>query len=450
MVKPVIFVRPIFFQSIFLGVLLLSGCTHGPERNESLTKNFSKEEIREDLIEMVQLLKLNHPALYDFMNKQRFDSLVNAQIELVQDSLTLSQAFKILSPIITKIGCSHTSLRISRHAWKDPHGKIFPLKSRVVNNSIFITEQSDQDVKLKPGIQIVKINNHSIDDLIKGMNPFISTDGFNPTAKEAVMNLLFNDLVSIYEGFPASYTISCKLPESEETSLIRVRGITREPYGTDEVDIKTMLDLTVVPEKRLAILTVKSFEFYNKFEDFTGFLEKSFVSIKNSEIQNLVLDLRGNSGGDPKCSAKLLTYIAQKPFVYFERPVTAEYTLLTNSMAPSKRKFSGNLLVLIDGLCLSSTGHFCALLKYHGLGKFIGSDTGGTYTCNDNSKFFDLKNTRLSARIATTTYQVPSSGLLRFKGIVPDYYSTPTVKDIIESNDRVLKTAVELIEHPIK
>jgi hypothetical protein len=51
---------------------------------------------------------------------------------------------------------------------------------------------------------------------------------------------------------------------------------------------------------------------------------------------------------------------------------------------PARNKFSGTMYVLIDGGCFSTTGHLCSLLRYHGIGTFIGEETAGSFACTDN------------------------------------------------------------------
>ena len=80
----------------------------------------------------------------------------------------------------------------------------------------------------------------------------------------------------------------------------------------------------------------------------------------------------------------------------------------------------GDLYTLIDGLGFSTTGHFCGLLKYHQVGKFVGSETGATYTCTGNATYPALDETGImvgTARVMRYTAAVknmdPRRGVIR-------------------------------------
>ena len=97
----------------------------------------------------------------------------------------------------------------------------------------------------------------------------------------------------------------------------------------------------------------------------------------------------------------------------------------------------GDLLVLINGGCFSTTGHLCSLLKYSGRCKFIGEETGGTYECNDSHVQVKTSATHLRLNVARMTYTAAVTGISRETGILPDYPVDPTIEDVITGHDAV-------------
>jgi C-terminal processing protease CtpA/Prc len=93
----------------------------------------------------------------------------------------------------------------------------------------------------------------------------------------------------------------------------------------------------------------------------------------------------------------------------------------------------------------SSTGHLCGLLKSHKIGTFIGTETGGTYECNDARREIHLEKTRLRLFIARMTFTAAVQGLSRYRGIMPDVVVEPGIADILSGNDPVLERALSLI-----
>jgi C-terminal processing protease CtpA/Prc len=201
-----------------------------------------------------------------------------------------------------------------------------------------------------------------------------------------------------------------------------------------------------VKAKKLAVLTIRSFSYYDNKEKFYAFIDSAFEQIHRSAVLNLILDLRNNSGGDPFCAVHLLSYLETKQAPYFARVYDEYETLAQPIPVAEKNAFSGKLYVLINGGCFSSTGHLCALLKYHERGIFIGEETGGTYECNDAHVRLTTSVTHLNLNVARMTYTAAVKGISRETGIMPDYPVEPSISDFLEGRDAVKEFAVYLAD----
>ena len=101
----------------------------------------------------------------------------------------------------------------------------------------------------------------------------------------------------------------------------------------------------------------------------------------------------------------------------------------------------------MNGSGFSTTGHFTSLLKYHKIGKFVGSETGATYTCTGNVMYPILKNTKLFVGTARVNrYSTAVSNMDRTRGVLPDYEVVKSQQDIIENKDAVFEYAISLIK----
>ena len=113
------------------------------------------------------------------------------------------------------------------------------------------------------------------------------------------------------------------------------------------------------------VLKVASFNIRN-MEAYFALLDSTFQMLEKEEIPYLVVDLRDNSGGHPIFAAQLFSYLTANEFTYFQRnPDVEEFEPLYNVMEPNPIHFEGNMYVLVNGACLSTTGHLISLLKYH-------------------------------------------------------------------------------------
>jgi len=79
------------------------------------------------------------------------------------------------------------------------------------------------------------------------------------------------------------------------------------------------------------------------------------------------------------------------------------------------------------------------------VGKFVGSETGATYTCTGNATYPALDETGImvgTARVMRYTAAVRDMDPLH--GVLPDYPVEPTREDLIKGRDTVLEYALSL------
>ena len=107
------------------------------------------------------------------------------------------------------------------------------------------------------------------------------------------------------------------------TPVLALRGVSKR-FGA--VQALTDVELEVHAEERLGVLTVRAFADPASGPKFPELLEQSFLTLHESGIAHLVLDLRGNGGGRDQYGALLVSYLCDRPFGYFERiEVTPDY-----------------------------------------------------------------------------------------------------------------------------
>ena len=208
------------------------------------------------------------------------------------------------------------------------------------------------------------------------------------------------------------------------------------------------LEFSLEPSKNLAIVKIKSFVYYeDQFPVFKSFIDSCFQQIELHQIENLVIDLRNNGGGDPFCASYLLQYISDEAFRYYKPGTTDYYKDLEKEILPHSNNFTGKLFVLINSLCSSTTGHLSSLLKQKNIGTLIGSETGATFICNARTINFKLKNTGINASVATKTYQTDVSGFRKDQGIMPDIQIDRNIDQLLSKRDLEMEKVMDLIKH---
>jgi hypothetical protein len=198
-----------------------------------------------------------------------------------------------------------------------------------------------------------------------------------------------------------------------------------------------------------ALLAVSTFNFYDAagHARFSAFVDQFFDEVAVRQSPHVILDLRGNGGGDPYCGSILISHLLAQAHAYFAT-ATPYYPDLKVPVPPSANVYTGPLSILTNGGCFSTTGHVCSLLSYYQRGPFIGEETGGSFACTAATQTATLDRTQLRFTYSTLTFSTAVSGLTPGRGIMPDYRVAPTVDDTLAGRDVVKAFALSLFRSP--
>ena len=437
---------------ILLAAFTLFSCTEKSDANnltedkttDGIAKIYALKDYQQDFNEMVELLLKKHAQPYAFISKDSLNDLINIQYNKITDSTTIGEFVWICKSVVSVINCAHTRIW-STELDEIPKSLFFPMNINYVDSKLYIIDAQENTDKLSAGNEILTINGVDVETLRKEIFKHLFSDGFNETMKQEDTNLNFFSLCPMFFGFPSSYTVTIKQNgKIEKIKLKEAVNFKAKKTFLDDCENQLCFDTNI--ESNTAIITIRSFDYYgNNFEIFKSFIDSCFYKIKENKIENLIIDLRNNGGGDTFCGSYLVQHIANKSYSYFHKDVRG-YSDLKKTIQPNSNRFKNNPYILVNGLCFSTTSHFCSIVKENNFGILVGDETGGTYTCNDYGKFFTLKNTKLLLRVARRTYYTPATSLTNKHGIIPDHYVIPDIDNILNNTDTVLNYTFKLIE----
>ncbi len=408
-----------------------------------VNEKLAKSAYLEDFDQLVDSIRTNHPQLYEFTSKDSFDQFVELTKSTITDSTTIGEFSWICNAVASRAGCAHTYTSAG-NVLNFSQGMFFPVNARYINSKLYVLDSYKPNAELKPGVEILKINGVNALDLKTKIAAHISSDGHNRKHTDARINRSFGYFCAYQLNFPEVYKL--EILENGAKKEVLLNKESRDTANHALNAPTENLTLTLKTVENLAIVTIKSFVYYNdQLPVFTSFIDSCFKQIKLNNIENVVIDLRGNGGGDPYCAKHLLQYISNKPFRYYKKGSTTFYKDLEEKITPFKNGFSGKLCILINSLCTSTTGHLCSIIKHNKLGTLIGSETGATYSCNANTINFQLKNTRINAFVATKTYQTDVTGFAKNRGIIPDHQVNRNLEEILDKKDVEMEKALELM-----
>jgi C-terminal processing protease CtpA/Prc len=214
-----------------------------------------------------------------------------------------------------------------------------------------------------------------------------------------------------------------------------------------------------------------------------SFFRRSFRQLRKNAVENLIIDLRANGGGDINKSVLLTkflrntyfkvadsAYSVSNTFRPFKKPISMSFLnniglkLVTHKekdskyhfgfwerhrfMPKRKNHFNGNVYVLINGLTFSASALFCNAVKGQANIILAGEETGGGWYGNSGILIPDitLPNTRLKVRLPffrLVQYQhIPFKGT----GVIPDIFIGTDWRDVLNGVDTQLEKVIQIIQ----
>ncbi len=413
-----------------------------------LEKKYSSSQLIEDILFLRGHLSEIHPQYHLYTSEEAYDALYYTVNQNLGSELTLREFHNLASPIVSKIGCSHTGIRLPDNYIKaqQAYNHYFPLKLFIKNDKAWTVSSADDKNYIEPGSEIVRINNVPAENIITRLLTFIPAEGYNKTTKYYELNKNFGSYFNLIDN-SGQFQIEYIKPGAKGIDSISIRAVPYSSlYSGNDADISfspTLLPLII--EQSTAILDIPSFALPD-VNSYLNLIDSIFQVIHEADIHNLVLDFRGNHGGHPIFAAILYAHLSLKDFTYFqENDQVPEFEPLYKPMEAATPNYTGKCYAIVDGGCLSTTGHLISLLRYHNRAVFIGEEPGSRFYCNDNSKQYTLPNTRIVVNIPQTTFKTAVKGYEMGDPFKVDYPLDASLKDRIKKSDTWMEYTLNLI-----
>ncbi len=381
--------------------------------------DLTKKEALADLEEVMDYLRKYHISFVDGLTPEvqaKYDE-VKADFES-KDTVTRIEFTRGVKSILHEINDAHT--RFS--TW----------------NSMYLSDGPEMKSK---GYSIYSVNGITEDGMKELIEPYSSYE----TPRHIFVDmedLFYLDLC----GVEAPYEVVWKSEDGDEKS----RTYNREDFITcDEYyvledkylpsDNNDYVYYEIDEEKSLAIFTLKRCRISEHYREV---LREMFTEIKEKNIENLAIDLRGNGGGDTYVINELFKYLPVDTYYQGDNFRKIRWNFLTfdqSGVTKNKRnaelEFDGNLYVLTDEASFSAAMIFAEMIVDNDLGKVIGeSPSEACNCCTEITQFyFDDIGMWFSVSTVYLTRIDPSNG----DYIEPDYpcsgeEAIDTLYDIVE------------------
>lgn len=445
-------------------------------------QNIKPEQLKEDLEIFRDALERFHPEMYRYTDAGAFGQVFSRIEKQLDQPMNQLEFYKIMHPALSALRDGHVKWIIQG---EDQHygpfeSDLFPLNLYFEEDKVKVLGHFGGE-NVPTLAEVSSINGKSISSIKETIWKSLTFgDGDSEGGKRYQLNRYFSAFYALEYGLENSYEV--ELIHQGKTQIWKGKGVGKtqieESYQKEDVPFSFRLT-----NGWTGILKIDRFFSYKHELDFKQFLKNSFKSLKDENISNLILDLRGNEGGYEKLGIKLYRYLAQDDFEYYDYVSTRKnqktdypnYTSkifrILNSFSnekegkilftkapglktykPYKNRFDGNLIILLDGQSFSVTTEFAARVQADGRAHFVGEETAGGAEVNSSGFFtiltlpnskIDLGIPRLGFHMANLKPSMPKN-----RGIIPDYPVVPSAEDLLNGKDPVIEKALQLVVKP--
>lgn len=446
-----------------------------------LSQVLKPEQARRDFSVVRNALELRHPEIYRYISKTQFDSYCNSINQKLTRPISSQEFYLMLFPLISSIKCGHIKWLFPGKDYYYPFHEtdLFPLKLYIAGRQAFVTA-AYSDAEIPALSEVLSINDLSVKQIITDLlSKLTFADGNSSTGKYYELNTFFPGIYSTHFGTTPQYSIKY-LDKNGQVQKAELQGVTLEiikNYEAMHLQEEAQPFAFSLAGDKIGWMRITRFFAFGKEPNFHSYLKQTFKYLHDSQIETLVIDLRGNEGGNEKWGMALARYLFNEPFRYYEgfsalpiakagfdESISIRYRLMRfflrkpetlnkgwiKTQYPEKYAFKGKIYILIDGQSYSTATEFASKFKSSGRAMIVGQESGGGYNL-DTSGFFSiviLPNSKIELGIPLIGFHMGNDTTKNpiNRGIIPDYKIDQSPLDLISQNDKVKAFVLEKIK----
>lgn len=477
-------------------------------------KAFTAAQAAEDFDVFEKAVTAIHPGVYRYRTKVSLEKLFADYKSRLAAGASEAELFKLVSEVAGGFFCGHT--------FANPYNQKALLRERLTGGKTYlpfyfeivdgkiVTTENASGATLARGSEITKINGVPAREIIERLLAVTHADGKNNRAhrlKSIELGRFEAERYALFDWYFPLY-----FPLESETFKIEATDFASRRKRVFEVPAMTRAERTAEMEKRYGKAPTYDdgwrFEIgadgtgYLKIENsitwrlkkirYKEFLAESFAALRKRNVKNLIIDLRGNDGGDADIGFELSRYLAKgnlPPYIASRRLVrnvaaqenlakyldtysdelknalktgvsaalykkaeSPYFEILPNenvttysAVLPYENNFAGKTYIVTDASNASAAFQFINYAQTNKLGTLVGQATGGNKQGINGGNYFFLYLPNSQIEIDIPVYFFAPFEARRDESVIPDVFVKRDARDIGDNFDRELAVVKELI-----
>lgn len=390
-----------------------------------------KEQIIEDIVYLDSMIRTVHPDPFYYTSSDTYHSLKDNILANLQDSLSVEKAYLTVAPLLASLRDGHSMMLIPYDplvSYLKAGGKIFPIDIYMNHDKLFVRYDCHTQLKFDDDTEILAINNINISDLLSAIYKLYPVEVYKNLFYKSIERDFY--LLLLYMESLKTENIQLKLRQDEQLISYDTRLIPYAVYTSYQKgqSIPANYLYTLTANESIAEIKIGSFM---PTPAYYQFIDSVFSDLQNHPIKNMIIDIRGNSGGSSAAVDSLLCYLYPDSFrIYSEaylkisEDVKKKYQSknetqyarikdkkpgeiiperMSGTISNKSDIYTGPLKILADEATYSGAASFANLITQVGRGDVSGR-VGSHTTYFGDFLFFTLPNTGFTFTISTKKF----------------------------------------------
>lgn len=472
---------------------------------QPLQDQLNADQFVEDLHIFRSIRDKANSGLYVYRSKKQIDSIYQQAETEAKNCKNIFDFYKVIAKVTSFEGSCHNYTDLPNHAsyYMTQKLEYLPVTLKNIDGRLL---QDSKEVALPLGAEVLSVNGIPAKEMITRFSQYYFSDGFSmPYRETAGFERGMLDKFYMEFGTHKNYEISYRW--NGKINNVSLPGISLESFRKLQDSRHSLsFDKKLMAEKYsfnkegegIYRLSVRGFDFATGKEDpaytrFSAFLDQMINTLEQEKVKNLIVDLRGNTGGTGALYEKVFSYLTQRPFrdshyaytkfneVPLDEKLVITSLFLSNGVKdkhglnaylkqlypkqiqdkyywaddknplilPNEKTFKGQLYLLVDQRVASAASHLASLIKSYTNAVVIGKETvGGYYEHNGHLPVvYELPNSGIQTGFSIVHVIQDAQNLPdqhKGQGIIPHIEVHQTDQEFVDQTDVYLKKVLEL------